>query len=298
MADPLSRAAARLLTPDGGPAIDFSAPPGAPALIGPDSVSWRVFKNPVSLFVGGITAVILELAEPRVRSGVWDHSSFKAQPLKRLKRTGLAAMVTVYGPRETAEKMIAGVVRMHGHVTGETPAGVAYQANDPALLDWVQATASFGFIEAYHAYACTLSQVERDAAFAEAAPGARLYGATGAPTSEGAWKRQLALMLPNLEPSEIVFEFLDIMTRTPLLPGPLRLIQKPLVRAAVDIVPVEVRARLGLGEAWSLNGLERRLVRMAGSSADRVPIKGAPAVEATRRMGLPENYLYRRRAAL
>lgn len=298
MADPLSRAAARLLTPDGGPAIDFSTPPGAPALIGPDSVSWRVFKNPVSLFVGGITAVILELAEPRVRSGVWDHSSFKAQPLKRLKRTGLAAMVTVYGPRETAEKMIAGVVRMHGHVTGETPAGVAYQANDPALLDWVQATASFGFIEAYHAYACTLSQVERDAAFAEAAPGARLYGATGAPTSEGAWKRQLALMLPNLEPSEIVFEFLDIMTRTPLLPGPLRLIQKPLVRAAVDIVPVEVRARLGLGEAWSLNGLERRLVRMAGSSADRVPIKGAPAVEATRRMGLPENYLYRRRAAL
>lgn len=297
MADPLSRAAARLLAPDEGPRIDFSVPPGAPALTSPDSVSWRVFKNPVSLFVGGITAVILELAEPRVRSGVWDHSSFKAQPLKRLKRTGLAAMVTVYGPRETAEKMIAGVVRMHGHVTGETPAGVAYQANDPALLDWVQATASFGFIEAYHAYARTLSQVERDAAFAEAAPGARLYGATGAPTSEAQWKQQLALMLPNLEPSEIVFEFLDIMTSTPLLPGPLRLIQKPLVRAAVAITPVEVRARLGLGEAFDLNGVERRLVRLAGAGADKVPIKGSPAVESSRRMGLPEDYLYRRRAA-
>lgn len=297
MADPLSRAAARLLAPDEGPKVDFSAPPGAPALTSPDSVSWRVFKNPVSLFVGGITAVILELAEPRVRSGVWDHSSFKAEPLKRLKRTGLAAMVTVYGPRDVAEKMIAGVVRMHGHVTGQTPAGVAYQANDPALLDWVQATASFGFIEAYHAYARPLSQVERDAAFAEAAPGARLYGATGAPTSEAQWKRQLSLMLPNLEPSEIVFEFLEIMTSTPLLPGPLRLIQKPLVRAAVAITPVEVRARLGLGEAFDLNGVERRLVRLAGASADKVPIKGSPAVEATRRMGLPENYLYRRRAA-
>ncbi|MFT4254778.1 MAG: oxygenase MpaB family protein [Caulobacter sp.] len=297
MADPLSRAAARLLTPDGGPAIDFSTPPGAAALIGPDSVSWRVFKNPVSLFVGGITAVILELAEPRVRSGVWDHSSFKAEPLKRLKRTGLAAMVTVYGPRDVAEKMIAGVVRMHGHVTGETPGGVAYQANDPVLLDWVQATASFGFIEAYHAYAQPLTPAERDAAFAEAAPGARLYGAAGAPTSEAAWRRQLALMLPSLEPSDIVFEFLDIMTSTPLLPGPLRLIQKPLVRAAVDITPVEARARLGLGEAWSLNGVERRLVRLAGASADRVPIKGSPAVESSRRMGLPEDYLYRRRAA-
>jgi hypothetical protein len=297
MADPLSRAAARLLAPDGGPAIDFSAPAGAPALIGPDSVSWRVFKNPVSLFVGGITAVILELAEPRVRSGVWDHSSFKAQPLKRLKRTGLAAMVTVYGPRETAEKMISGVVRMHGHVTGETPDGVAYQANDPVLLDWVQATASFGFIEAYHAYAHALTAAERDAAFAEAAPGARLYGATGAPTSQAEWKRQLTLMLPSLEPSEIVFEFLEIMTSTPLLPGPLRLIQKPLVRAAVEIVPIEVRARLGLGEAWALNGVERRLVRLAGASADKVPIKGAPAVESSRRMGLPDDYLYRRRVS-
>ncbi|PVM90612.1 oxygenase MpaB family protein [Caulobacter endophyticus] len=296
MADPLSRAAARLLTPDGGPAIDFSAPAGAPALTSPDSVSWRVFKNPVSLFVGGVTAVILELAEPRVRSGVWDHSSFKAQPLKRLKRTGLAAMVTVYGPRETAEKMIAGVVRMHGHVTGETPAGVAYQANDPVLLDWVQATASFGFIEAYHAYAHALTPAERDAAFAEAAPGARLYGATGAPTSQAEWKRQLTLMLPSLEPSEIVFEFLEIMRATPLLPGPLRLIQKPLVRAAVEIVPIEVRARLGLGEAWALNGVERGLVRLAGAAADKAPIKGSPAVEATRRMGLPADYLYRRRA--
>jgi uncharacterized protein (DUF2236 family) len=54
-------------------------PAGEPALAAPDSVSWRVFKNPVSLFVGGVTAVILELAEPRVRTGVWEHSSFRAR---------------------------------------------------------------------------------------------------------------------------------------------------------------------------------------------------------------------------
>lgn len=297
MADPLSRAAARLLAPEGGPKIDFAEPAGAPALTRPDSVSWRVFKNPVSLFIGGVAAVILELAEPRVRSGVWDHSSFKAEPLKRLRRTGLAAMVTVYGPKAVAEKMIDGVVRMHGRVSGETPDGVAYEANDPVLLDWVQATASFGFIEAYHAYAHALTEAERDAAFAEAAPGARLYGATGAPISQAEWKRQLSLMLPSLEPSDIVFEFLSIMSDTPLLPGPLRLIQKPLVRAAVDITPVEVRARLGLGEDWSLSGFERRLVRLAAAGADRIPLHGSPAVEASRRLGLPADYLYRRRAA-
>ena len=50
-----------------GPRVDFEQPAGEPALVGPDSVSWQVFRNPVALFVGGIAAVLLELAEPRVR---------------------------------------------------------------------------------------------------------------------------------------------------------------------------------------------------------------------------------------
>ena len=70
-----------------------------------------MFANPVSLFVGGATAVLLELAEPSVRTGVWDHSSFACDPATRLRRTGFAAMMTVYGPRSAAEEMIARVVR-------------------------------------------------------------------------------------------------------------------------------------------------------------------------------------------
>jgi hypothetical protein len=50
-----------------------------PALFEPDSVTWRVMKNPVALVVGGFAAVILELAEPRVRSGVWEHTSFRTR---------------------------------------------------------------------------------------------------------------------------------------------------------------------------------------------------------------------------
>ena len=132
--------------------IDFSRPKGELALIAPDSISWRMFKNPVAVFIGGVTAVLLEFAEPRVRDGVWQHSTFRTDPLNRLRRTGLAAMVTVYGPRSKAEAMIAGVVRRHERVTGWTSAGEPYRANDPELLNWVQATAGFGFTEAYHAY--------------------------------------------------------------------------------------------------------------------------------------------------
>ncbi|MBD0275356.1 MAG: DUF2236 domain-containing protein, partial [Acetobacteraceae bacterium] len=128
---PLQRwveAAARsFLQPPGAPRIDFARPAGEEALIPADSVSWRVFKNPVALFAGGVAAVVLELAEPCVRAGVWEHGSFRADPVLRLRRTGLAAMVTVYGPRGAAEGMIAAVNRAHAAVAGLTPAGLPYR---------------------------------------------------------------------------------------------------------------------------------------------------------------------------
>jgi hypothetical protein len=119
----LDSAAADLLHPRKSPAIDFTRPFGEAALLPPDSVSWRIFKNPISLFIGGMAAVILELAEPAVRAGIWQHSSFRRDPMGRLQRTGLAAMVTVYGARSIALPMIAGIVRMHAKVAGETADG-------------------------------------------------------------------------------------------------------------------------------------------------------------------------------
>ena len=35
-----------------GTAIDFAAPLGEPALLAPDSVQWRVYKNPIALGIG------------------------------------------------------------------------------------------------------------------------------------------------------------------------------------------------------------------------------------------------------
>src|SRR5436190_2206232 len=119
-----ARLVLRLGVESGRPGLDFRQPAGEAALVGADSVSWRVFKNPVALFIGGISAVLLELAEPRVRSGVWDHSSFRSNPVPRMKRTGLAALITVYGAYSVAEAMIANVRRMHGQISGTTTSGI------------------------------------------------------------------------------------------------------------------------------------------------------------------------------
>jgi uncharacterized protein (DUF2236 family) len=104
--------------------------------------------------------------------------------LWRLRRTGLAAMVTVYGARSLAEPMIARVRRMHDMVAGTTLSGEPYRANDPELLNWVYATAAYGFVQAYHTYVQPLSSLERDRYYAEGTAVAVLYGATSAPRSE------------------------------------------------------------------------------------------------------------------
>jgi uncharacterized protein (DUF2236 family) len=201
----------------------------------------------------------------------------------RLRRTGFAAMMTVYGPRSASEKMIARVVRVHEHVQGSTPGGLAYRANDPRLLDWVQATATFGFTQAYHRYVRTLSPAEKDRAFAEGEPAARLYGALGAPRSWAGWEAALASAAPGLEGSGILDEFLRIMDEAPILPAPVRGLQRLLVRAAVDIVPAPVRSLPQL-RGRGLRPGEVLLVRALARASAFFPLGDVPPVQAARRM--------------
>jgi len=233
------------------------------------------------------------LGEPRVRTGVWEHTTFRTDPLARLERTGLAAMVTIYGARSVAEKMIAGVRGMHARVNGTTPRGQAYRANDPELLDWVHVTAAFGFLEAYAAFVRSVTDADRDRFYAEGVAAGRLYGAVGAPASLAEQRAQFEAMRPNLERSEIVFEFLDVMKRAPIAPSPLGPLQWMLVRAGVEIVPGWAREILGLDDRHGLAGWERALVSVLGATADRVPVPGSPALQACRRLGLPVTHLYR-----
>jgi uncharacterized protein (DUF2236 family) len=272
--------------------IDFSSPAGEAALVAPQSVTWRVFKNPVTVFIGGVAAVLLELAEPCVRTGVWEHSRFRKDPVGRLRRTGAAAMITVYGARSIATPMIERVTRIHASITGVTPCGIAFTAADPALLTWVQATASYGFVAAYSEYARPLGGLDIDAFFEEGRAAAHLYGAVDAPRSMREVERLFASMESRLHQSEILFEFLDLLRAAPVLPRPLAWIQGVLIRAAVDIVPEWVRVRLGLDARHGLQRLERSMVKSIAGAADRIVLPGSAPARSCARLGLPVTYLY------
>jgi uncharacterized protein (DUF2236 family) len=292
MQNRLEIGARALLNPKSGPTIDFNRPVGEGALLPPDSLSWRICKNPIALLIGGVAAVILELAEPAVRTAIWEHSSFRNDPMRRLQRTGLAAMVTVYGARSIAEPMIARVVQMHSKVAGETPCGTPYSANDARLLSWVQATAAFGFAEAYSRYVRPLNREEFDVLYSEGGSASKLYGAIEAPTSNAELQTLFGSMQGRLKPSPIIFEFLHIMRTTPGFPIPLCWMQGMLVRAAVEIIPDWIRECLGLTRHYGLGAAERWIVELAGSLADRVILSAGPAAQSCVRLGLPAAHLY------
>jgi uncharacterized protein (DUF2236 family) len=277
----IDSAAARLMGIEG---TDFRSPAGEPALLPPDSVSWRVFRNPVTMYVGGIAAVLLELGEPRVRAGVWDHTSFRRDPATRMRRTGLAAMITVYGARSQFEALAARVNRMHARVRGETAEGQAYAADDPELLLWVQATATWAFLEAYRHYAAPLGRRERDRYYAEAKPGAALYGVEAPPASEAEMQALMAAMLPRLEPSPVIGELIEILRIADILPSGLRPVQRLGVRAAIDLIGPAMRAQLGLADARPLRRGERALLKAMAHTAGRIELPSSPARQAAARV--------------
>ena len=285
---PLQHRLVRLIYPPGTQADDFLQPPGELALLAADSVAWRIFRNPVAMLVGGVTAVLLELAEPRVRTGVWEHTSFREFPLLRLQRTGYAAMMTVFGSRSRTEAMVDRINAGHARVVGRTPAGAAYRANDVELLTWVHATATFGFLQAYANCVRPLAARERDAFYAENQASARLYGVQAPPASERELQTLFDRTRPQLEPSAIVLEFLAIMRGVPLLPAPLRGVQALLIAAAVQNLPADIRALLGLeGARWHVKPWQWTLLRALGRAADHLTLASLPAMLARRRLAMP-----------
>jgi uncharacterized protein (DUF2236 family) len=262
----------------------FLEPPGEPALAAPDSVTWQVFGNPVALAVGGIAAVLLELGEPRVRAGVWDHSSFRSDPRGRIRRTGLGALITAFAGTSRFAAYAERVNRIHAQVRGRTPEGAPYRADQPELLRWVQATAAFCFVESFAALVRPLRPAETDSFYAEAAVGARYYRVADAPASQAGMARYLAGMRGALSPSPVIGEFLDIMRTGAVLPAALRVLQPVLVRAAVERVPALFREQLGIAAEPVPSAAERRALRLAAWTAERVRLPDDPRELATRRV--------------
>jgi uncharacterized protein (DUF2236 family) len=127
-----------------------------PGLFDEHSITRRINRENI-LLLGGGRALLMQLAHPMVAAGVDEHSDFRANPIRRLRRTIRMTMAIVFGDRETALAAARGVNQVHARVQG-----AGYRALDPDLLLWVYATLADTALVTYEVFVKRLLPAERE----------------------------------------------------------------------------------------------------------------------------------------
>src|SRR2546429_3302794 len=100
----------------------YDEPLGDAGLFGPDSMTWRVHAD-VSMFVGGIAALMLQALHPRAAKIVATSSRFREEPFHRLARPGSF----VAGPTYASTPVAGSIIEQGRDVPARLPA-----AREPA----------------------------------------------------------------------------------------------------------------------------------------------------------------------
>ncbi len=148
-------------------------------LLSLDSVARRMNRE-AFLLLGGTAALLLQIAHPLIAAGVSRHSDFRRDPFGRLLRTLNTTLAIVFGTTPQANVGLRKIDRRHVPVRGRAAGGKPYDAHDPALLVWVQATLVLTSLRLYELVRGRLSDAQRDAYWAEARFFAGELGATRA----------------------------------------------------------------------------------------------------------------------
>jgi uncharacterized protein (DUF2236 family) len=199
----------------------------------PESVIRRVGNTPVTPFLGGGTAVLLQVAHPLVAAGVAAHSDYRRDLWRRLGRTLRALYLITFGSKTEAAQAAAAVQAVHEHVRGTTctrlgryPAGTPYSANDPELQLWVHATLVQASLSAYQRFAQHLTPAEQESYYREMAVVAQLFGVPAAiiPPSLSDFRRYFQAQLDSdmIVVTAIAREIATVILDAPL-PVPLRM---------------------------------------------------------------------------
>jgi uncharacterized protein (DUF2236 family) len=233
-----------------------------PGLYSDDSITRRVNRENV-LFLGGGRALLMQLAHPKVAAGVDEHSDFRTQPLRRLRRTIVMTMAIVFGDRETALAAARGVNQVHARVTGRD-----YRALDPDLLLWVHATLMDTALVTYETFVKPLLPREREDFYQEFKLLGELLGIPRDkfPATLRDFHAYLGDMLESgLRVDERALSLAKLVMRPPtrLVPGPAMI---PMDIITTGLLPPSLRGPYGL--AWGTG--QQRAYRLAVRTLPRL----------------------------
>jgi uncharacterized protein (DUF2236 family) len=217
-----------------------------------------------SMFVGGISALLLQSLHPLAMAAVAGHSGYKGDPWGRLQRTSYFLAVTTFGRTADAKETIARVRSIHQRVTGIAPDGRPYAASDPQLLTWVHIAEAHSFLRAHTQFGAEpLDQAGRDGYVADVARIGAELGVPDPPLTEGELAERIAAYRAELAGTAEA----RAAARFLLLNPPLPVIARPpyglLAAAAVSLLPTWARRPLRVPR---LPVTEAALIRPAGQA--------------------------------
>ena len=235
-----------------------------------------------SMFVGGITALLLQSLHPLAMAAVAGHSGYRGDPWGRLQRTSYFLAVTTFGAASDAGAAIARVRAIHQRITGTAPDGRPYAASDPHLLTWVHIAEADSFLRAHTRFgAHPLDQAGRDGYVADLARIGAELGVPDPPRTEAELTARIASYRSELAGTAQAREAARFLLLTPPLPAIARPPYAVLGAAAVSLLPGWARRPLLLPR---LPVTEAALVRPAGHAmvhAIRWALTPPPAAHAS-----------------
>lgn len=228
---------------------------------GPGSATWKVNRE-AAIYLGGMRALLMQIAHPKVAQGVADHSNFRSDPFSRLRRTFDTVHAMVFGTREhallAAERLYAVHQRVRGRLDDAAMQGSAYSANDPELLMWVLATLVDSSLEAYETFFEPLPRDEQLAFYDEAKTFARLCGLEPhqMPPTLGAFRGYVDAMVsgPEITVTATAREIADALLKGPPL---LWLFRPSNYVLAAGMLPAKLRAQYGLSRTLPVRAAYR-----------------------------------------
>ncbi|QDI67503.1 hypothetical protein CD934_01585 [Streptomyces calvus] len=217
-----------------------------PRWFGPERPVRRVHGD-ASMFIGGLSALLLQSLHPLAMAAVAGHSGFRGDPWGRLQRTSTFLAVTTYGTADSAQRAVDRVRSVHETVRGTTVDGEEYRATDPRLLCWVHVAEVDSFLRAHQRYgAHPLDDAGCDAYVADMARIALALGVPDPPVDRPGLAERLAAYRGELRSTPEARSTARFLLFNPPVPLLARLPYGVLAANAVSLLPVWASRALGL----------------------------------------------------
>ncbi|GAA3801701.1 oxygenase MpaB family protein [Streptomyces phyllanthi] len=217
-----------------------------PRWFGPDRPI-RTVHGDASMFIGGLSALLLQSLHPLAMAAVAGHSGYRGDPWGRLQRTSTFLAVTTYGTAADAQRAVDHVRGIHERIRGTTAEGVPYHAADPHLLGWVHAAETDSFLRAHERFgARPLDAAGYDAYIADTARVAEALGVSDPPRDRRELSERLTAYRHELRATSEARSAARFLLFQPPLPLAVRPFYGGLAANAVALLPPWARGMLWL----------------------------------------------------